>query len=331
MQITVIGLGQIGTSIGLALKPYAGSITRVGYDHDRDTSRAARKQHAIDREAASLAAAVESADVIILALPMHEIKDTLEKIAPLLKPGAIVVDTAPIKRVVGQWAAEILPSHCYYVGLTPVVNPEYLQEFDFGIEAARDDLFEGGVMAVVTGSKADEKTVGVVTNLARLLGSDPFFVDAVEMDGLMTMTHIIPRLLAAALLSATLSKAGWREGRKIAGRAYARVSDPLVPGGEPDAVASTAIHNRDNVIRVIDDVIDALQELRGEIDHGDEVALRDRLLEVQRGRDAWWEDRKSGDWNREDRVSPDVNSTMGSMLGNMLGFRMGRKRSRKES
>jgi prephenate dehydrogenase len=329
MQISIIGLGQIGTSIGMALSPYTSSITRVGFDQDQAASKTARQHKAIDREEASLQGAVDNADLIILALPTHEIRDTLTRISRELKPGAIVVDTAPIKRVIGQWMEETLPPQCHYIGLTPVVNPEYLQEFDFGVEAARDDLFEGGVMAVVTGPKADSKSVGVVTNLARLLGADPFFVDAAEIDGLMTMTHIIPRLLAAALLSSTLSQSGWREGRKIAGRAYARVSDPLVPGGEPEAVASTVIHNRDNVLRVIDDVVDSLLDLRRMIDQSDEEALRSRLLEAQRGRDAWWQDRKTGDWaDRESRIS-DMNSTMGSMLGNMLGFGIFRKRSGK--
>jgi prephenate dehydrogenase len=172
--------------------------------------------------------------------------------------------------------------------------------------------------------------VEFVTNIAQLLGADPFFVDAAEIDGLMTMTHIMPRLMAAALLSATLTKPGWREGRKIAGRAYARVSDPLVPGGEPEAVASTAIHNQENVVRVIDDVIHALQKLREDIAQADEDALRDHLLEVQKGRDEWWKDRRMGDWMQDEKSTGDVNITLGSMLGDMLGFGMGRKRRQQD-
>lgn len=330
MQISIIGLGQIGTSAGMALRSYTDSITRVGFDKNGSIARGAKQKNAIDSIARSLPGAVKEADVVFLALPMHEVRSTLEALSPDLKPGAIVVDTAPIKRAVSQWAEELLPEHCHYVGLTPVVNPDYLQEFDFGIEAAQENLFEDGVMAVVAGSKADAKTVEFVTNIAQLLGADPFFVDAAEIDGLMTMTHIMPRLMAAALLSATLTKPSWREGRKIAGRAYARVSDPLVPGGEPEAVASTAIHNQENVVRVIDDVIHALQKLREDIAQADEDALRDHLLEVQKGRDEWWKDRRMGDWMQDEKSTGDVNITLGSMLGDMLGFGMGRKRRQQD-
>ena len=58
VQVTVLGLGQIGTSIGLALAKQKAQITRVGLDRETDTARKAEKMGAFDRISPNLRAAV---------------------------------------------------------------------------------------------------------------------------------------------------------------------------------------------------------------------------------------------------------------------------------
>lgn len=293
IQISLIGLGQIGSSFGLALASYSASITRVGYDRDPDVANQARKIGAVDQISSSLAGAIQGSDLVLLALPMHEIQSAMEEITATIEEGAVVLDTAPVKKSVLGWSESHLPDEVKYVGLTPVVNPEYLDEDQFGIRAARADLFEGGMIAVVPGKGVGDDIIKRATNLIGLVGAEPFFVDPEEIDGLMTMTYIMPRLLAASLLRATLSKPGWRDGRKIAGRAFARVSGPLTPVDEPASLASAIMNNKQNVMRVIDDVIHSLQEFRQQVDEGEGDELLDLLQQVQQGRNEWWQNRRS--------------------------------------
>ena len=56
----------------------------------------------------------------------------------------MVLDTTPIKADVQKWAKEILPEGCYYVGLVPAINPEFLHDFQIGLTAAQPDLFSNG-------------------------------------------------------------------------------------------------------------------------------------------------------------------------------------------
>ncbi|OQY26312.1 MAG: hypothetical protein B6I38_11555 [Anaerolineaceae bacterium 4572_5.1] len=320
IQITIIGLGQIGASAGLALSDYEDDILRVGHDKDPLVARKAKQEGMIDKMTLTLSNAVQDADAVLLAIPAHEIRPTLEHIAQDLKEDAIVIDTAPMKRVVEKWADELLPPKRYYVGLAPVINSDYLQEFGFGIEAARKDLFDEMLMALITGPKASTQAVNFATSFIKLLGAKTLFVGAAEMDGLMTTTHVMPHLVAAALVSAAVTKPGWRDAQKFAGRAFAQVSEPIGLSGSPEALASMTIHNGDNAERIIDDVIYALQNMQQAIREKDEEALDEYLQEAYKSRRRWWVDREDGEWS-DTKASGEVSKPeRGSLFKRLLGF-----------
>jgi prephenate dehydrogenase len=299
VNLTIIGLGQIGTSIGLALAEQKQLVYRVGHDWDLQIARRAEKIGALDRHERNLHSAVRKADLVILALPMNKIKETIELIAEDLQDGAVVMDTAPVKEIVAKWSTELLPDGCSYVGLTPVINPAYLHEIDSGIDAARADLFRGGLIAIASSAATPSKAIKLAADLTRLLGSSPFFVDSLEIDGLMAGTHILPQLMAAALLNTTVDQPGWQEGRKVAGRAYTEATGPILHPYEIETIRTSAMHNRDNVLRVVDSLIASLQMIRNDIEREDVKALDERLARARQGREDWWKQRLSSDWAGE--------------------------------
>ena len=70
VQITILGLGQIGTSIGLALNEHKDLVRRIGNDADNNIARQAEKMgSAIDQVIFNLPSAVRQADLVILAPP----------------------------------------------------------------------------------------------------------------------------------------------------------------------------------------------------------------------------------------------------------------------
>lgn len=320
IQMIIIGLGQIGTSIGMALAEKEDMFDRVGHDKDPLIARKAVKMQAVDRFAINLPSAVRKADVVILALPMDQIRETLNIIAPELREDAVVMDTAPVKEVVSAWAGELLPPKRHYVGLTPVLNPNYLLEQDYGIDAARADLFRDGLVAIVAPPRTASEAIKLAADLTRLLGASPMFADPVEMDSLMAATHILPQLISAALLNATVDQPGWREGRKVAGRAYAEVTSPSTFISQPKTLRTSAILNRENVLRVMDGLIASLNALRTDIEGEDQEALDERLERARQGRDLWWRQRLAADWVEDAYPSPDV-STGSEMFGRLLGLK----------
>ena len=89
----------------------------------------------------NLPTAVRDARIVVLAMPVSQVRETLEFIAPDLQENTVVLDTSPVKSNVAKWAKELLPEGRYYVGLAPAINPVYMHDFQFGQAAAKADLF----------------------------------------------------------------------------------------------------------------------------------------------------------------------------------------------
>lgn len=320
VQITIVGLGQIGCSVGLALAEHTELVYRIGHDRDMSVARHAEKQGALDKVLFNLPGAVREADIVLLSLPMDQIEETLNLIAEYLKDGAVVMDTGPVKEVVADWAQKALPEGRYYLGLTPVLNPAYLHELESGVVAAHPDLFKGGMLAIVSPPGTPSEAIKLGADLTRLLGADPFFVDPLEMDGLMATSHVLPQIMAAALLNATVDQPGWREGRKVAGRAYAEATSPIVHPTAPESLSASAMLNGENVVRAIDGVIASLQALRSDIAEERVEELSARLARARRGRESWWSQRQTANWEGEE-VQPEDLPKVGEWLGRMMGFR----------
>jgi len=319
VQITIVGLGQLGASVGLALGTRRDDIHRVGHDISPEIAKKAQKQGAVDDVKHNLPAAVREANIVLLSLPVDEIRATLEVIAPDLPEGAVVMDTAPMQSVVAQWAQEILPDGRYYIGLVPAINPVYLHRIEIGVDAAQEDLFDGGVMVVGTLPGVPGEAVKVATDLINTLGAMPLFADMAETDGLMASTHIVPQLMAAALLNALVDQPGWMEARKLAGRPFAALTSALAYQDEVQSLGEAALLNGENVARVLDVVIGSLQGLRDDISEGNREDVSERLEMALEGRRRWLGERLQGEWSNE-AGKPDLNQYP-SFMERLIGIR----------
>jgi prephenate dehydrogenase len=116
--IGIVGLGQIGASIGLSLKAKGGPERILGHDRDGGVQREAHGMGAVDA-VANLQDAVKDSQIVFLCLPLAEMRETLSRIGPLLRENTVVLDTAPIKGQFVKWVQEYIPQGRYYVGLVP--------------------------------------------------------------------------------------------------------------------------------------------------------------------------------------------------------------------
>ena len=327
VQITIIGLGQVGTSIGLALAEQK-SIKRVGHDKNFETARAAHKAGAVDETKVNLPASVIDANIVLLSLPLSEIRETLKFISDDLQEGTVILDTAPAKGKVAEWVNELIPQGRYYVGLAPAAGASYLHGIDLGVEAARIDLFKNGLFLVNAPHGTPGEAVKLATDLIELLGAQSLFTDSVEADGLLASTHILPQLAAAALLDATVDQPGWVEARKVAARPYATVTAALAYHDEAPSLGEAAVGNRENVLRVLDAYMSSLQKLRDEIDHGDNRSVAEFLDDAVKARDRWLHERAKADW--QNPGTPADSSSFGERINHMFfGKLMDRNKKRK--
>ncbi|NLG96684.1 MAG: prephenate dehydrogenase [Chloroflexi bacterium] len=320
VQITIIGLGQIGASIGLGLTKIKDQVTRIGNDRDPIIARQAEKMGAVDKISINLPSAVRNADLVILAVPVDEIRKTIEVIAPDLKPGSVLVDTSPVKVPVMEWAKELLPGpDRYFAGLTPSLNPAYIRK-DGADAEAHADLFQNSLMLITTMPGIDESAIDLVSNLTKILGATPLFADAYEADGLTAYSHMLPYLVSAALVNATMNQAGWREARKIAGQAYTHMTEITLHAEESEALGTSAMLNAENTTRLLDQMIIELREIRDLINQQDAAALEERLKKAQNARESWWVHRLEGDWEVASQKNAEIPSP-GEMIGRLFGYR----------
>ena len=301
VQITIIGLGQVGSSIGLALAGQK-NIKRVGHDKDYQIARLAQKNGAVDEIMVNLPASVSGANVVILALPLSEMRETLGYIAQDLQDGTVVLDTAPAKGRVAAWFNELIPQGRYYVGLAPAVGVDYLHGTELGVDSARADLFSKGLFVVNAPFGTPGEAVKLATDLVTLLGAKAMLSDSVETDGLLASTHILPQLISAALLDATVNQPGWTEARKVAARPYAAVTAAVAYHDQAKSLVEAALGNRENVVRVIDTYVASLLKLREEIESEDSQALTGYLEESVKARDRWLNERTKADWQSMESV-----------------------------
>ncbi|HEX9837748.1 MAG TPA: prephenate dehydrogenase [Anaerolineales bacterium] len=317
IQITIIGLGQIGSSIGLALKAHNVNVHLMGHDRDPQVAKEAQKVGAVDEIKHNLPASVRDAKIVILALPLGGIRETLEVIVPDLQEGVLILETAPAKATVAAWAKELVPEGCFYIGLTPAINPEYLHGTEYGLKAARADLFEKALIAINAPQGTPGDVFELAAELVTLLGSLPLFMDTEEADGIFAALHTLPQLAAAALLDATVDKPGWQDARKLAGRPFAAVTAGIAYHDDVTSLRESAIENRENVVRLLNTYISSLINLRDEIDAIDRDALAARLEDSRQRRIRWFDERVAADWlNREAQPvdAPSFGNRMNQML-----------------
>lgn len=315
VQITIIGLGQIGASLGLALATHTDKVTTVGHDKDFGVERLAQKNGVVEKTNHNLPSSVEDASVVVLAIPVHQVRETLGYIAQDLKKGAVVVDTTPIKAEVAKWAQEILPDGVHYVGLVPAIGPDFLQETGTGLDSARADLFSRSIFLLSAPQGTPGDALQLVSGLVSLTGATALNTDFAESDGLMSSAYLLPQLVSATLINATTGQPGWQEVRKVASRAYYAATSAFTGQDEVTSLHMQVMQNRENVMQKIDAMITALVELRYDIEDSNEKALKDRLQKAQDGRQNWLKERSAASWMEAKREPVEKISMSERLLG----------------
>ncbi len=316
-RITIVGLGLIGGSIGLALRQTGNDYQVVGHDREHAVAGQARKLGAVSHTEWNLISACEEADLIIIATPVMAIKETLTAIASYLKPGCLVTDTASIKGPVVAWAEEILPETVHFVGGDPIISQETGTggSQPTGIEGARADLFQGGLYCLTPSPEAAPQAVQLATDLVQLLGARPFFLDAAEHDGLVAGADHLPFVLSAALLGTAATSPAWREMRKLAGDAFQSVT--RFSSGDAATYRDACLTNGENIVRWIDACLARLQELREVIAAQEVEKLEETFEEAMLVRDGWLRDKADGRWEltEESSASPPQKGFMRRLIG----------------
>lgn len=315
LRITIIGMGRIGTSIGLGLKQSDLELHIVGHDREPGHTRAAHRRKAIDKGMWNLPHSVEKADLVILALPVSEIRETLTYIAEDLRPNAVVMDTASLKVPVLRWAEEILPEHAHFVGGHPIVR-----DITPGPENARADLFQNEIFALCPSPRTNAKAVRLVSDVVALLGAKPLFLDPEEHDSMMAAVEHLPQLLGLILGEMVMGEPAWREMRKLAGAQFEACT--YMSARSPEELAALLAGNRERLLTWLDMFRHNLQRWEALLQAGSEEAIAEAARAMLEAREVWIAAAQSGVWDtkspRKERMPTLSTWIFGESLARLL-------------
>ena len=288
-QITIIGLGLTGTSLGLALRQDEGDFEVVGHDKDPGTASAAKRLGAVDRTDWNLHNACTGAGLVIIDTPLAELKEVLGHIAEDLSAGAVVLAISDVMQPALEIGAAALKDHAFVVA-HPIVN-----QIGGPLEA-RVNLFAKSQFCIGAHVETLPTALELVNNLALRADATPFYIDPIEHDGMIALLEQTPRLLAGALMQTGSSSAGWRDGKKLAGRAFANSTESAE---DPAALAGSLFANRENLLRSLGQVEETLEKWRDLLSAEDETSLLTALTEMEDRRLRWMRDVQLQTWEAE--------------------------------
>jgi prephenate dehydrogenase len=261
-RLSIIGVGLLGGSIGLAVKSAAMPCRVVGYGHRRSTLDKALASGAIDEAADGLAEAVKGADFVILCTPVGSFRQNLKDIAPALAEGAVVTDVGSTKRSVVRAAAERLPKHAKFVGSHPMAGSEKR-----GVDFARADLFAGARCILTPDASTDRDALASVESFWQALGMTTTRLSPDEHDRLVCDISHLPHALAASLVSMQDDAA-----LPLAGKGF--LDATRIAGGDGGLWRDIFLDNRDHLATSVNHFRAALDELLALLDpaRADELA-----------------------------------------------------------
>jgi prephenate dehydrogenase len=278
MRVALLGLGLIGGSVARALRAdSAGGWELAAWTPRGVGPREAQAAGILDLAAGTIEAAVDGADLVVLAAPPTECLALLEElagpVAPFLAPDAVVTDVASTKAAIVHQAITL---GVRFVGGHPMAGREAT-----GFGAADATLFRGRPWVVVPG-RADDAAVVRVEGLAAACGANAFRLDARAHDSYVAAISHMPLVVSAALVEAVAGtgvepRADWAWTEALAAGGWASMTrlarGDATMGAGIAATNATALASR---LRDLQAVIDEWLRLL-DAEDPDEPALHARF------------------------------------------------------
>ena len=217
MVCSIVGLGLMGGSFGLAMKGYFKKI--IGIDHNKKHSIEALNLGLVDEIGEFKD--IGKSDVVILAIPIRGIKSALKEISKLnIKKDLTIIDFGSTKESIISSCPKNIRKNL--VASHPMAGTEYS-----GPMAAIADLYKNKVMVVCNIEDSGEIQKKIAIDIFNYLEMKIKYMDAREHDRhaafISHMPHIVSFSIANAVLKqedkehiVTLAAGGFKDMSRLA-------------------------------------------------------------------------------------------------------------------
>jgi prephenate dehydrogenase len=196
--LAIVGLGLMGGSLGLAAKARGAARRVTAYARREESRREALTLGAADAVFDTPALAVADADLVVLCTPVLTMSDLVRGIRDQLAEGSVVTDVGSTKgHLVRELGKILVDSPSEFVGSHPMAGSEQT-----GLDAARQDLYEGARVIVTPAKDASADATERVQSFWEHVGADVSVMSPEAHDEVIARTSHLPHLVAAALVAA---------------------------------------------------------------------------------------------------------------------------------
>ena len=272
--LTIVGVGLIGGSIGLAAKRRGLAQRVLGVGRNQDSLERAKSLGALDAWFLDLSPAMREAEVVVFCTPVDQIANQVLAAAPVCAGGALLTDAGSTKGQIIKAIEGRLPAGVVFVGSHPLAGSEKR-----GPEHADADLFEDRLTVITATARTDPAAVERTKKFWQALGSRVRLMSPEDHDRALALTSHLPHLLACALAGilppalAELTAGGFRDSTRIA-------------AGDPELWKAIFEHNRDAILVALDSLTNRLDEYRQALENADWSQLDSFLTQAKKVRDA---------------------------------------------
>jgi prephenate dehydrogenase len=280
-NITIVGVGLLGGSLGLAIKQRRLAGRVEGYVRRAASVAECEKLGVVDHAGSDLHAAVQGAQLVVLCTPIAQMRELTVTMLPALKRGTIVTDVGSVKSsVVQELEPLVASSGAHFIGSHPMAGAEKI-----GVVAAQPDLFVNAVCVITPTPSSPPELVHRVEEFWRAVGTIPLRLTPDIHDDLVSRSSHLPHVVAAELASYILSPVHLKEQAMVCANGFRDTT--RIASGSPEMWRDICLANRKNLARVLGVFIEDLQEFQLALEKEDVKAIEEFFQKAKQRRDAW--------------------------------------------
>ncbi|PXA05548.1 prephenate dehydrogenase/arogenate dehydrogenase family protein [Coraliomargarita sinensis] len=276
-QITILGPGLLGASIGIAASERGLTNRIVSWSRRAETRGNCQAQSWCDEVFDTPEAACRGSQLVIICTPVQTIVPLLSKIAEDLAPEALVTDVGSTKSRICRDAMGVDLNGATFIGSHPMAGSEQT-----GLAHARGNLFDAAACIVTPLEDAPSGKVRQISTFWESLGMQVTHASPEHHDEIVAHISHLPHLLSSALCSFLASKdPTWKA---LAGGGLRDTT--RIASGDPGLWRQILESNREEVIRAISGMEEELHQVKSALTNEDAATLNQRLERGKHYRDS---------------------------------------------
>ncbi len=263
-RVALIGIGLIGSSLARVLRRdgLAGEI--VACARNEATRAKAIELALADRVTADAAEAVRGADLVVLATPLSAYAALGARMAPALRPGAIVTDVGSVKQAVIRDLQASLPDTVHFIPGHPVAGTEHS-----GPESGFAELFRDRWCILTPLPQTDAAALARLTALWEQAGMRVVTMDPEHHDKVLAMTSHLPHVIAYTIVGTATDLEGSLKSEVIKFSAGGFRDFTRIAGSDPVMWRDIFLNNREAVLEMLQRFSEDLTALQRAIRWGE--------------------------------------------------------------